>query len=214
MWRASLHRIAPGMGAIVRTADLLGAVVFAAEGAMAAIQSRLDSLGVLVVALVSATGGGMIRDVLIGVTPPAALRDWRYAAAILVGVAGAVLCADMLRGPGSFVLLILDAAGLGLFTVAGTNKALAAGSGSYAAILLGAVTATGGGVVRELLLNHVPSILRIDFYATAALAGALLLILARKARMPPLGASIIGGIACFVLRMAGATLHWQLPVPG
>ena len=181
---------------------------------MAATHAQLDLLGVLVVAFVAALGGGMIRDVLIGAAPPAAFGDWRYPLAVLAGVAWALLSGHVRRGGSGTVLLTLDAAGLALCTVAGTDKALAFGLQAYAAILLGMVTATGGGLIRDLLLTHVPSILRVDFYATAALAGAAVLVLCRKAHLPVPVASILGGVCCFLLRMLGASLHWHLPVLG
>lgn len=181
---------------------------------MAAIHAHLDFLGVLVVGFVTALGGGMLRDVLLGSTPPAAFKDPRYPLAVLAGVAVALLAGAVLRGEAGPVLLILDAAGLALFTVSGTNKAGAAGSRAYAAILLGTLTATGGGAIRDLLLNQIPTILRVDFYATAALAGATLLALCRWRRVSTPVSSLLGGACCLMLRLLGATLHWQLPIVG
>ena len=196
---------------IVLIADLAGTAVFAAEGAMAAAASGLDLLGVVVIAFVTALGGGMLRDVLLGATPPAALRDQRYPVAVFLAVAATMLVGVTRLGAAAGVLLVLDAAGLALFAVAGTLGALELGSRALTAAMLGTVTATGGGVIRDVLLAHVPTILRTDFYATAALLGAAVVIAARSAGRSPRTSALAGGGLCFVLRLAGAAFHWHLP---
>jgi uncharacterized membrane protein YeiH len=130
---------------LVQGADLAGTAVFAAEGALAGMAGKLDLLGVLVIAFVNAVGGGLVRDVLLGATPPAALRDQRYMLIIIIAAAATIACAAWLGPRGHDALLTLDAAGLALFAVAGTEKALAFGPPTLTAILLGTIGATGGG---------------------------------------------------------------------
>jgi uncharacterized membrane protein YeiH len=199
---------------VVLLADLAGTAVFAAEGTITASGARLDLLGGIVIAFVTALGGGIVRDLLLGATPPVAFRRQSYFLAVLAGALAAILAGLVHRGIGTHVLLTLDALGLALFAVAGTEKALEFGSPGFAAIVFGGVTAVGGGVVRDVLLNSVPAVLRIDFYATAALAGACVLLMARAAGLSPRMSAVAGGGACFGLRMAGALLHWHLPVLG
>jgi uncharacterized membrane protein YeiH len=195
---------------LVRHADLAGTFVFAFQGALAALAAHLDLFGVLVLSFVTALGGGMLRDVLMGALPPSALRGWSYPSTALV--AGIIVFALGRYLPVPHQLLqTLDAGGLALFAVAGTEKALDARIHPLSAILLGTITAVGGGTMRDVLLNHVPSILRVAVYATAALFGAIVLVLARRLGLAPTLAAALGALACFVLRMIGLWLHWQLP---
>jgi uncharacterized membrane protein YeiH len=195
---------------IVRTEDLAGTFVFGFQGALAALAAHLDLFGVLVLSFSTAVGGGVIRDMLMGALPPSALRGWSYpstalAAGIIVFVLGRYLPVP------HQLLQTLDAGGLALFAVAGTEKALDARIHPLSAVLLGTITAVGGGTIRDVLLNHVPAILRVDMYATAALLGAIVLVIVRRLGLAPTPAAILGGVACFVLRMLGLWLHWQLP---
>jgi uncharacterized membrane protein YeiH len=195
---------------LFRTADLAGTFVFAIEGAFAAIRGHLDLFGVMVLAFVTALGGGVIRDVLMGALPPSALRGWSYPGTAFAAGAIAFAIESHLQIPRA-LLLTLDAAGLSLFAVAGTDKALNAGIHPLSAVLLGTITGVGGGTLRDLLLGHVPEILRVDVYATAALFGAVILTLCRRLRLSPTLAAALGGIACFLLRMISLWQHWQLP---
>ena len=191
--------------------DLAGTVLFAREGALAAIRGQLDFFGVMVLSFATALAGGVIRDLLLGDAPPASLRDWRYAtAAFLAGAGGFFFYHFVLQIP-NVVIMVLDAAGLGLFAVAGTEKALAFRLHPFIAVLLGTITGVGGGTVRDIFLAQVPIILRADVYATAALAGSALMILARKLGVPPAWAAFLGGTACFMLRVVSVWRHWNLP---
>ncbi len=196
---------------LILAADLGGTFVFAVEGAQGAIRAQLDLLGVLVLSFVTALGGGIIRDVLIGATPPNAIRDVRYPIVALTGGALTfLLFAVVSRVPGSLILR-LDAAGLALFAVAGTQKALAFGLRPMIAAALGTITAVGGGVTRDVLLAQVPRVLRVDIYATAALAGSLTMILCRRLGMPIWAGSLAGAMVCIVLRLVSVSRHWNLP---
>ncbi|MEN0073113.1 MAG: TRIC cation channel family protein [Paracraurococcus sp.] len=186
--------------------DLGGTAVFAIEGAHAAALAGLDLLGGAVLAFLVALGGGIARDILLGDTPPAAFRDVRYPLTAFAAAGSAMV----LPGLGQLPLTGLDAAGLALFAVAGTGKALDFGMPRLVAVILGGVTGTGGGVVRDVLLARVPAVLTTDVYATAALAGGLVLVLARGLRVPPRLAALLGGLTCFALRLAALRWHWQL----
>ncbi len=197
----------------VAAADLAGTFLFALEGALAAIQARLDVLGILVIGFVAALGGGLLRDVLIGAVPPAAIRDQRYVATAVAGAVVAMLALPVLRTAPSLPLVMLDAAGLGLFAVAGTQKAIEAGIRPTGAAILGTLTAVGGGAVRDVLLARVPVVLTSDFYATAALIGCIVLLVADRAGLSMRTAGIMGGLACCAARLAGFLGLWSLPVP-
>lgn len=191
--------------------DHAGTILFAMEGAFAAIAGNLDFLGVMVVSFATALGGGVLRDVLIGATPPQAIRDWRYSvSAFTAGGAVFILHQFSLRIP-SQSLMILDAAGLALFAVAGTQKALSYGIPPFIAILMGTITGVGGGAIRDLLLMHVPVILYTDIYATAALFGSAVMVLGRRLGLHPTWAAVLGGLACFALRVCAVWFHWNLP---
>jgi uncharacterized membrane protein YeiH len=163
--------VSAALKTLVLTLDLLGTFVFALSGAVAGVRRRLDLFGILVLSFVAANSGGIVRDLLIGATPPAAIADWRYLAVSLL--AGVLIffwypSIKRLRSP----VLIFDAAGLALFCVAGAQKALVFGLEPVMAALLGMLTGVGGGVARDVLLSEIPAVLRSDVYAVAALAGA------------------------------------------
>lgn len=196
---------------IVVAADLFGTLVFAIEGALSAMRGGLDLLGVMVISFVAALGGGVIRDLLIGATPPNAIRDWRYPVlTFLAGFLTFVFHSAVQAFPPAWMLL-LDAAGLALFAVAGVEKAILFGIRPFIAMLMGTVTAVGGGVVRDILLSRVPAVLQVDIYATAAFFGAFVVLAARRLGLSPGAAAFIGGIACFTLRMVAVTRGWHLP---
>ena len=196
---------------IVLVADLAGTAVFAAEGAITAMQSGRDLLGVMVLSFVVALGGCVIRDLLIGATPPNAVRDWRYPAlAFLTGLLTFIFHAEA-RNLSAPLLMALDAAGLALFAVAGAQKALSYGIGSFISTLMGTITGVGGGVVRDILLARVPMVLVADIYASAAFVGGVVLVVGRRFGLSPMAAALLSGVACFTLRVASVTYGWQLP---
>jgi uncharacterized membrane protein YeiH len=201
-----------GLSDPVAVADIAGTFLFALEGALAAIQASLDLLGIIVVGFVAALGGGILRDVLLGAVPPAATRDQRYPVATGAGAVLAMLAVSEMPEVPPIWLTGLDAAGLALFAVAGAQKAIAYDIRPIGAVILGTLTAVGGGAVRDVLLARVPVVLHSDFYATAAIFGCVVLITARRAGLSMRYAAILGGIACFVSRMLGAWNHWSLPV--
>jgi uncharacterized membrane protein YeiH len=195
--------------------DLIGTFVFAVEGAMAAIQGNLDILGLMVLAFATALGGGIIRDVLIGAVPPNSIRDWRYPAVAFAGGAVVFFQNSFVNKVPESLIVTLDAAGLALFAVAGAAKALDYNIHPFLATLMGGITGVGGGTIRDILLARIPSVLRSDVYAVAALAGAAAMILSLKLKLRPALATTIGIAVCFALRMVAVHRHWNLPkVPG
>lgn len=196
---------------LVLALDLVGTFVFALSGAAAGVKRRLDLFGVLVLSFAAANSGGIIRDLLIGATPPAAISDWRYLAASLL--AGMLMffwypAINRLRSP----VLIFDGAGLALFCVSGAQKALAFGIDPLMAALLGMLTGIGGGMVRDVLLSDVPVVLRSDIYAVAALAGAAVVVIGDALQLPSTAATCAGAALCFGLRLAAIRHGWHLPI--
>jgi uncharacterized membrane protein YeiH len=191
--------------------DLLGTFLFALEGSMAAIQGNLDLLGLMVLAFATALGGGIMRDVLIGALPPSSIRDWRYSATAFLAAAYVFLWHSGVSHIPTSLMVTLDAAGLGLFAVAGAQKALDHGIPPLIAILMGGITGVGGGTICDMLLARVPVVLRSDVYATAALLGAMIVVVGLKLKVRPVLAMTVGAVACFVLRMVAVWQHWNLP---
>ena len=190
--------------------DLIGVFVFALAGATAAVRQRLDLFGVLVLSFATATTGGIIRDLLIGAVPPAAFADTRYLAAAILGGLVTFMwhpLVERMRNP----VRVFDAAGLGLFAVAGTQKALAAGLHPVMAALLGMITGIGGGVMRDLLLTRVPVVFQSDIYALAALAGASIVVLGDWLGWPAMPTAIAGALVCFALRILAMWFNWHVP---
>lgn len=191
--------------------DLTGTFVFALSGGIAAIRHRLDAFGVLVLSFAAATSGGIMRDVLMGAVPPASLQDWRYlAVSVLAGIVTLVWNQRLARLQRA--VLILDAAGLGLFAVAGAGKALAFYLGPVPAAMLGMLTGIGGGVIRDVLVSEVPVVLRRDIYAIAALAGASVLVGGELLQLPSNLVAVLGAVLCFTIRMFAIYRKWSFPL--
>ena len=189
--------------------NLAGTFVFGLSGGLAGVQARLDAFGVVVLAVTVGLAGGITRDVLIGI-PPQTFRDWRYLA--VAGGAGLVtfLAAPMLERLERPVL-VFDAAGLALFCVTGASTALDYRVGAVAAIVLGAITGIGGGMLRDILLREVPTVLRTGLYAIPALVGASIVVVASESGTHNLVVPIVAAAICFVIRLVG--LHFDLNVP-
>jgi len=198
-------------GRLLFTVDLAGTLLFGIERALAAIGNNLDLLGLMVLAFSTALAGGIIRDVFIGAVPPSSLRDWRYSAMAFTGAAIIFFLHSYIQEIPGIVLIVLDAAALALFAVAGTEKALLYKMHPFIAVLLGTITGVGGGTVRDILLARIPLVLRADVYATAAMAGSAGMILGKKMGLPSSVAAVLGGILCFALRLISVWRHWNLP---
>ena len=196
---------------MLSTFDLAGTFVFALSGATKAMQKKLDLFGVLVLCFVAGNSGGIVRDIMIGSLPPAAINDWGYLAVSVLAGLIAFLWFPLINRLSSPVLLF-DAAGLGLFVAAGADKALAFHVNPVAAILFGTLTGIGGGVVRDVLVGEIPAVLRTDIYALAALIGATVLVVARALNFPSAVPSIMGAVVCIGIRLGAMHYGWRLPV--
>ena len=190
--------------------DLAGTFAFAISGALAARRAGLDLFGILVIAYITACGGGIARDVCIGATPPAGLSDWRYLlTAVIAALAtvGAYRQVERLDKP----VRLFDALGLGLFAVYGAHKALQLGCNAEVAILVGTLTAIGGGVARDVLLARVSIVLQKEIYASAAILGAAWAVLGERLGWDPLYAMWSPIVATCALRVLSLRRGWHLP---
>lgn len=192
--------------------NLVGTFVFGLSGGMAGVRKRLDLFGAIVLAVVVGIAGGTIRDLLIG-TPPETFRDWRYLA--VAGGAGlltslAYPAIDRLQGP----IDALDAAGLALFCVTGAATALAHRLGVVDCVILGAITGIGGGMVRDILVREIPTVLEGGLYAIPALVGAGIVTTAYHLGDHSVTFPIVAAAVCFLLRMAGLRYGIGLPTAG
>ena len=175
--------------------DLIGTFVFALDGALTALRvARLDIVGVITLGIVTALGGGIIRDLLIGAVPPATFSDWRYLAVATVGGLVAFALASRLERL-TLPISLLDAAGLSLFAVTGASKALDYGLGAGQAVILGALTAVGGGTLRDVLIRRVPAVLHSGLYAIPALIGAAITVAATRAGLYGVVAAVVAAAA-------------------
>jgi uncharacterized membrane protein YeiH len=193
--------------------DLGGTFAFALNGALTALRvARLDIVGVVTLGMITALGGGIIRDVLLDRLPPATFSDWRYLAVAAGG--GLIAFAfgrhlDRLTTP----INVLDAAGLSLFAVTGAGKALELGLGPAQAVILGAVTGVGGGTLRDVLVRQIPSVLSSGLYAIPALLGATAAVLATRLGVHELAGAVGAAALCFGVRMVGVHFDLNAPMP-
>lgn len=191
--------------------DLIGTFVFASSGALVARKARLDLFGAFVLALAAGTAGGMLRDVLVGFTPPVALTEWRYpvtaaAAVVVVAVRGEYLETRFERP-----ITMLDAFGLGLFATTGTWRALDASLPVVTALFVGVLTAVGGGVVRDMLVARVPVVLHREIYALAAAAASGIVVVADVNEMDRAVAGTAAVTITASLRLVAAHKRWNVP---
>lgn len=190
--------------------ELVGVTAFAASGALAAVRARLDIFGVCVLGATTALGGGVLRDLLLGITPPAALTHGRYLVTALI------TSLVVFRFPPGVArlrraVLVLDAAGMGLFATGGATTALAAGGSALAACTIGMTTAIGGGVLRDVLLREIPTVLRMEIYALAALAGSAVVVAGTAAGLRSGVVSVVGALLATGLRGVALARGWHAP---
>jgi uncharacterized membrane protein YeiH len=204
---------AESVPALLAVLDLVGVAVFAASGASAAIGKRLDLFGVAFVGVVAALGGGVVRDLVIGDVPPLAFVRWPYVT--VAAVVSLLVCyvhpqLSRLRK----AMLLLDAAGLGLFTVVGTLKALDTGVPPMGSCLIGMITGIGGGLGRDLLTGEIPVVLRREIYAVASLLGAVAITAAAALSLSRPAAALAAATLVFVVRVLALYRKWSAPVAG
>jgi uncharacterized membrane protein YeiH len=191
--------------------NLVGTFVFGLSGGLAAVRARLDVFGVVVLAAVVGLAGGIIRDLLMG-SPPETFRDWRYLAAVAAAGAVCFFFGTLLDRIGRGVQ-VFDAMGLAVFCVGGASKATSLGFGPAQAVILGAITGIGGGMLRDVLLGQTPTVLRQELYAIPALLGAGVVVAADAAGTTSPVFPILGACLCFGTRMIGLSYHVDAPTP-
>lgn len=199
--------------AFVLALDVLGTLVFAVNGAFTASRAaRLDIVGVIVLGVTTAVGGGILRDVLIGATPPNAFVHWYYLA---VATGGSLVAFYITRMPRllEWPMVTLDAVGLSLFCVSGAKIAAEAGLSPVPAAILGAITGVGGGTIRDIIVRQVPTVLTSELYAIPALLGATVVVVGMVMDAPTVPVAITGFVVCFGLRMAGVAFDLEAPRP-
>lgn len=177
---------------LINALDLVGTLAFAISGAFRAVKYELDILGVIVLAIATGVGGGIVRDLLLGITPPVALQNELYLLICVCGALAVFLAAPKIAVRWDFVMLA-DAVGLGVFTAIGAAQAELSGAGIFTIMILAALTACGGGVIRDLLVREIPAVLTSDFYATASLIGGACFVALR-----PLGWTPDVRLACAI----------------
>jgi uncharacterized membrane protein YeiH len=191
--------------------DLVGTFAFALNGALTALRAtRLDIVGVITLGMITALGGGTIRDVFLDALPPATFLDWRYLAVAAAGGLLAFLTGHHLHRLNG-TINVLDAAGLGLFAVTGALKAVDLGFGPAQAVVVGAITGVGGGTLRDVLIRQVPSVLSSGLYAVPALLGATVVVVADVLDARGAVAAVAGAVVCFAVRMLG--MHYDIDAP-
>lgn len=190
--------------------DIVGIAVFAVSGALAAVDKKLDIFGVIFLAVATALGGGFIRDALLGATPAAALTDWRYLATpAIAGLVVFFVHPSVARW--SRLFLLADAAGLGLFAVAGTRKAIEFGVGPLGSSAIGILTAIGGGIIRDILVREIPHVLHREIYATAALLATIVVVMGDRLSLNDVVVAILAICLAFSLRVVSRWKNWAAP---
>jgi uncharacterized membrane protein YeiH len=191
--------------------NLMGTFAFGLSGGILAVKKRMDLFGVLVLSVATGLGGGILRDLILGHTPPATLTDWRYLGT--AGLAGVLVFVwyNRIANHGTFITTF-DAVGLSIFTVTGTVIALNAGLSPAPAALLGMLTGVGGGVVRDVLAAEIPLIFRSEVYAVASMLGAIIVIIAGQTGLAAIPAEILAALATFILRVVSVQRGWKIPV--
>ena len=192
--------------------DLIGIFVFALSGASLAVRKRLDVVGAISLAIATGLAGGILRDVFLGATPPLAFRDQSY---LLVPLAAALLTSAFPRLPSMLhrPVIVFDAAGLALFAVVGASKAVDAGVGILAATFIGGLSATGGGILRDVLVREVPTIFTPEsgLYVIPAAGGALAIALAARADLGFDAVALPIALVIFIVRLASVQYGWSTP---
>lgn len=198
---------------LIYALEILGTAVFAITGALKAVKHELDILGILVLASITGTGGGILRDLILGDTPPASFLDETFFLISIISALAVFFLAPKIVRIWK-IIRIGDAIGLGLFAAIGAAKGISYEMGTIGIVLTGAITATGGGVLRDMLVNEVPLVIRKDFYATAAIIGSLVLIGADTLKINPTASILSAAALTTGLRLLAMKLHLSLPKAG
>jgi uncharacterized membrane protein YeiH len=195
---------------LIRLIDILGIAAFSISGAFAAMQRKLDVFGVLVIAFITALGGGTLRDILIGDVPVSWMYNLNHGVIVLLSSIAAMLFTNAINNYRK-ILLAFDSLGLGFFTVVGMQKAINIHLHPAICITLGTITACFGGVIRDISLNHIPLIFQKEIYATACIFGGVIYFLLLKSGLPKMMPEAICISAIVILRLISVRYKWQLP---
>ncbi len=192
------------------TLEMLGTIAFAFSGALAGFNKRMDIFGIFVVAFVTAMGGGMLRDMLIGNTPVVWMRDLTYLVVVTFGTIVALVFRKKLIYL-RLSLFLFDAIGLGIFTIIGIEKGIAAGLHPVICITLGTMTACFGGVVRDILCNDIPVIFRKEIYATICIVGGIIFFILKQTDLSDSMIYLSTSLLIILLRLVVVKYKWSLP---
>lgn len=196
---------------LLYTLDMFGTAVFAISGVLLASKLRMDPFGMIVLAMVTAIGGGTIRDMMLGATPVFWMNDTLYLWVILATCIGSLL---LIRHPRSlpwYLLPVADAIGLAVFVSIGVNKALSFGASPIVAVIMGTLTGCGGGIIRDVLAREIPMLFRTEVYATACIAGGVIHTGALALGYSMQGATLAGMAVTLIIRLAA--IRWRLSLP-
>ena len=205
---------------MLHCAELVGTIAFALSGALVAIEKRLDIFGILLLSIVTALGGGTIRDLLLGITPPKMFYSYQYLALAAATALVTFLAAQRSRGAfgkfqglTDFLFVFSDALGLGIFAVIGTEAGLAAGYGDnpFLCVFLGMTTGVGGGILRDIMCGDIPFVLRKHIYAVAAIAGGLVFYILVSLGLGGTLSALAGMLVTVALRLLAWHFRWNLP---
>jgi uncharacterized membrane protein YeiH len=197
---------------IITIFDCLGTFAFALSGGLLGVRKRFDLFGVLCLSFVVSVSGGIVRDVLIQALPPVAVTEMRYFVISMVGGLITFFWSSLVALHQRFVLL-LDACGLALFAVVGTQKAIEYGINPLMAAILGMISGIGGGMVRDVLAGEIPFVLRADLYALAALAGGAIVSAGSMTSVGSSHTMLAGAAVCIFLRVMAICFNWRAPTP-
>lgn len=192
--------------------DLIGTFAFAISGIRLASGKQIDWFGAYIIGLVTAIGGGTARDLLLDVTPFWML-DVKYFLTTGAALLAIIMFEDRITRWGN-TLFLFDAIGLGLFTVVGINKGMEAGLAFWVCIVMGTITGSLGGVVRDILLNEVPLLFRKDIYALACIAGGVLYFIGHRLGLPAFATELMAASTVIVFRLLAVKFHIHLPILG
>ena len=192
------------------TIDILGTIAFAISGVLVAINKKMDLFGILIIAFVTAVGGGTLRDLLIGATPVSWMRDMTFTYVIMVSAVFAIVFRSKINYLRTS-LFLFDTIGIGLYTVVGIEKGVNIGLHPIICIALGTMTASFGGVIRDILCNEIPVIFRKEIYATACILGGLTYFLLRELPIGDNLVFVISGIVVIMVRLFAVKFKIALP---
>ncbi|MGA1846719.1 trimeric intracellular cation channel family protein [Deferribacter abyssi] len=192
--------------------DLVGTAAFAASGAIAGVRKKMDIYGITFLGVVTAVGGGTLRDIIVGRIPPFIFKDYNY---LIISILVSVLTFYfhyVIERRFKF-LLIMDALGLGIFTVIGTSIGLEYNIGMIGSVFLGVMTGTFGGMIRDVLQHEIPLVLQKEIYASACLVGGILFISAKKIGVSDGVSILVSVMVVFIIRLLAILKNWNLPKP-